>query len=128
VSASPVAGRLTTYRVLAYVTGVLINILFFVGIPLQIAGHPGVVHVVGTAHGGFFILYCLSILLLGFACRWPVVRMGLVMLAGVVPVMTFVAERQVVRHVQDGSWAPPTAVPTGLSQLSGGAWRARSCG
>ena len=106
MSSRALGGSLGRYRVIAYITGVLINVLFFVGLPLQAAGHSGVVHVVGTAHGGFFIVYCLTILDLGFRCRWPVVRIGLVMLAGIAPVMTFVAERIVVRRVTEGDWAP----------------------
>jgi integral membrane protein len=106
VTSRSLGGSLLRYRVIAYITGVLINVLFFVGLPLQVAGHSGVVHVVGTAHGGFFIIYCLTILDLGFRCRWPIIRIGLVMLAGIAPVMTFVAERIVVRRVADGSWAP----------------------
>lgn len=103
----PVAGALVRYRVIAYITGVLINILYFVGIPLQVfADSDGVVHVVGTLHGGFFILYVITILDLAYRCRWPFFRMIAVMLAGLVPVMTFVAEHQVAVHVRDGSWGP----------------------
>jgi integral membrane protein len=96
-----VAGALVRYRVLAFITGVLINILYFVGIPLQLAGHPGVVHLVGFLHGMAFIGYVLTILDLGYRCRWPVLRILLVMAAGLLPVMTFVAERRVTRGVQD---------------------------
>lgn len=103
-----VTRSLTRYRVIAYITGVLINVLFFVGLPLKyLADKPGVVSVVGTAHGAFFIVYCLTILDLGFRCRWPVTRIGLVMLAGVLPVMTFVAEHAVTMHVRDRSWVTP---------------------
>jgi integral membrane protein len=108
VNTRSLRGSLLRYRVIAYITGVLINVLFFVGLPLQVAGHSGVVHVVGTAHGGFFIVYCVTILDLGFRCRWPIIRIGLVMLAGIAPVMTFVAERIVVRRIADGSWARVT--------------------
>ena len=39
------------YRVMAYVTGVMLIILCFVGIPLQIAGHAAVADIVGDLHG-----------------------------------------------------------------------------
>ena len=39
------------YRVMAYVTGVVLIVLCFVGIPLQIAGHPEVANDVGVLHG-----------------------------------------------------------------------------
>jgi integral membrane protein len=108
VNLRSVDASLLRYRVVAYVTGVLINILYFIGIPLQLAGHPGVVHVVGFLHGMAFIVYCVTIADLGFRCRWPVVRIGLVMLAGIAPVLTFVAEHKVVQRIRDGSWAPPS--------------------
>jgi len=46
------------YRVMAYVTGVVLIILCFVGIPLQIvAGNETVVNDVGTLHGILYIIY-----------------------------------------------------------------------
>jgi Domain of unknown function (DUF3817) len=39
------------YRVMAYVTGVMLIILCLVGIPLQNAGHPVVANYVGDLHG-----------------------------------------------------------------------------
>jgi hypothetical protein len=36
------------YRVMAYVTGVVLMVLCFVGIPLQVAGHPAVANDVGA--------------------------------------------------------------------------------
>src|SRR5262249_23909220 len=36
------------YRVMAYITGVVLIVLCFVGIPLQIAGHPAVANIVGV--------------------------------------------------------------------------------
>ena len=41
------------YRVMAYVTGVVLVVLVFVGIPLQVAGHPAVANDVGVVHGIF---------------------------------------------------------------------------
>ena len=40
---------LTRYRVMAYVTAVLLIVLVFVAVPLQVAGHPELATVVGTA-------------------------------------------------------------------------------
>ncbi len=51
------------YRVMAYVTGVVLMILCFVGIPLQVLAHNlFVVNYVGTTHGILYIIY------LGTAC------------------------------------------------------------
>jgi hypothetical protein len=47
----PVRAAVLRYRVMAYETGVMLIILCFVGIALQIAGHPVVANYVGDLHG-----------------------------------------------------------------------------
>jgi integral membrane protein len=51
---------------MAYVTGVVLIILCFVGIPLQIAGKPAVANDVGVLHGILYIIY--------LACAWILAR------------------------------------------------------
>ena len=100
-AAFPHRGALLRYRVMAYVTGVMLLLLVFVAIPLKYFGHhPGPVIVIGTAHGYLFIIYLVTALHLGVLMRWPLLRLGLIMLAGTIPFMSFVAERSVVRQVQ----------------------------
>jgi len=93
-------GAVLRYRVMAYVTGVLIIVLCFVGIPLQIAGHPQVQHVVGVTHGFLYIVYIIMAFLLAAKLRMPLLhwRTFLLLLAGTVPVMTFVVERWMTRR------------------------------
>ena len=89
-------GAYLRYRVMAYVTGVMLVLLVFVAVPLKyFADTPG--PVVGTAHGFLFIVYLLTALDLGVRLRWPLLRLGLVMISGTIPFMSFVAERS-VRH------------------------------
>ena len=58
---------LIAYRVMSYVTGVLLVILVFVGLPLKyVFDSPDVVAVVGTAHGFLFMVYVVLVLALGF--------------------------------------------------------------
>ena len=86
------------YRVMAYVTGTVLIVLCFVGIPLQIAGHPLVANDVGVVHGVLYLIY------LYFA--WKLSRrLGLrnkptviMLLAGTVPIMTFIVERWITRR------------------------------
>ena len=103
------------YRVMAYVTGVVLVILCFVGVPLQVAGYPAVAHYVGVVHGILYIIYLL--------CAWQLARMLrlaakptlIMLLAGTVPIMTFIVERWVTRRfinpaLGDGSGrSQPTA-------------------
>jgi integral membrane protein len=98
------------YRLLAYVTGTVLLINVVVAVPLQIAGHPGFGDVSWTVHGGLFIVYTVTVLGLAHRLRWSLVRTGLVVLAGTIPVMTFVAERKVVHAVRrEAGGAVPVA-------------------
>ena len=102
------------YRVMAYVTGVVLMVLCFVGIPLQVAGYPAVAHYVGVVHGILYIIYLL--------CAWQLARMLrlaakptlIMLLAGTVPVMTFVVERWVTRRFINPALGqgPGKAAPT----------------
>ena len=86
------------YRVMAYITGVVLIVLCFVGIPLQVAGYPAVANDVGVLHGILYIIYlvCAWILSrkLGLATKPTVIML----LAGTIPIMTFIVERWVTRR------------------------------
>ena len=84
------------YRILAYVVGVGLIILVLVGVPLKyLADSPGVVTVVGPMHGFLYMVYLLATVNLAFRARWSPVKTVLVMLAGTIPFLSFVAERKV---------------------------------
>ena len=84
------------YRVLAYVVGVGLIILVLVGVPLKyLADSPDVVAVVGPMHGFLYMVYLLATVNLAFRARWSPVKTVLVMLAGTIPFLSFVAERKV---------------------------------
>jgi integral membrane protein len=83
------------YRVMAYVTGVVLVILCFVGIPLQIAGHPAVANDVGVVHGILYIIYLVAAWLLARRLRLTAGPTLIMLLAGTIPILTFVVERWV---------------------------------
>ncbi len=85
---------LTRYRVMAYLTAVLLIILVFVGIPLQAEGHPGVVSIFGTLHGFLYLVYLVVAFELTRKLHIPVGRTLLVLLAGTVPFGAIIAERK----------------------------------
>jgi integral membrane protein len=94
-----VHGAVLRYRVMAYVTGVVLIILCFVGIPLQIAAHNTVVvNDVGTLHGILYIIYIVVAYQLTRRLRLNTGPTVLVLLAGTIPVLTFVVERWVSRQ------------------------------
>jgi integral membrane protein len=89
------------YRVMAFTTGVLIIVLCFVGIPLQFAfHHPAIDEYVGQVHGFLYIVYMIMAFLLVLKLPMRVLswQTFLLLLAGTVPVMTFVVERWISRR------------------------------
>jgi integral membrane protein len=93
------------YRVMAYVTGVVLVVLCFVGIPLQVAGHPAVANDVGVVHGILYIIYLAFAWLLARRLRLATGPTVIMLLAGTVPVMTFIVERWVTRRFIDPALA-----------------------
>lgn len=103
-------GALLRYRVLAYVVGVGLATLVFVGIPLQVAGHPGLVAIVGPIHGFFYIAYLFLALDLSRRARFSLVEMLAMVGAGLLPILAFVIERRITRRVRTGElmrWSLP---------------------
>src|SRR5258708_12769953 len=105
---------------MAYVTGVVLVILCFVGIPLQVFAHNVVVvNYVGTAHGILYLIYLGAAYLMtrqvGMKLASP--QTVLVLLAGTIPVLTFVVERWVTRRyinpalAADSPLGPPGPSP-----------------
>jgi integral membrane protein len=86
------------YRVMAYITGALIIIVVFAGIPLQIWGHNTfIVNQVGTVHGLLYMVYIVFAFMLAIKLHMKPKPTVLLLLAGTVPVMTFIVERWMQR-------------------------------
>jgi integral membrane protein len=112
-----VNAAVTRYRVLAYIVGVLLVVLVFIGIPLQVLAHQNaVVQYVGTTHGILYLVYLLAAYSLARRLRLPLGRTLVVLLAGTIPIMTFVVERWVsrtylapARRIRPGEGTAPAA-------------------
>jgi len=102
-SAAPaIRTALLRYRIIAYVVGVGLIVLICIGMPLKYAGGQDVVvAAVGPIHGVLYIGYLLCTYDLATRCRIPLPKAVLVMLAGTIPFLSFVAERAVTRRVRD---------------------------
>lgn len=94
---------LTRYRVLAYVTGVLL-ILLTLGMigkyVLDLDGAADFTYVVSLAHGWLYVLYLVFAFDLGSKAKWPVKKQLWVLLAGTIPTAAFFVERKVSREVE----------------------------
>jgi integral membrane protein len=101
------------YRVMAYITGVLIIVVCFAGIPLQVAAHNTVItNYVGTVHGWLYIVYVIVAYILARKLRMRIGPTVLLLLAGTVPVMTFFVERWMNRkYIAPALAAEPAPLP-----------------
>jgi integral membrane protein len=98
---------------MAYVTGVVLMILCFVGVPLQVfADRDAVANYVGTTHGILYLIYLVTAYLLARKLRLAIGPTVLLLLAGTIPVLTFVVERWMTRRFIDPALrAPGGAAP-----------------
>jgi integral membrane protein len=93
---------LTRYRVLAYVTGVLLILLCLSMIAkyvLDINGAGDVTRVVAIAHGWLYVVYLVLAFDLGSKAKWPFGKLAWVLLAGTIPTAAFFVERKVSREI-----------------------------
>jgi integral membrane protein len=98
-----IPAALIRYRTMAYIVGVMLILLTLVAIPIQIWGHnEGPVSVIGTAHGFLYCVYLLAAFDLALRARWTAKGTVLVLLAGTIPFLSFVAERIVTRKTRAG--------------------------
>ncbi|WP_433619484.1 DUF3817 domain-containing protein [Dactylosporangium sp. CA-139114] len=91
---------LARYRVVAWIVGVLLIVLTAGTVLKYAAGNETIVAVVGPAHGFLYMVYLVLAADLARRARWKVGFTVLVLLAGTVPLLSFVAERVVTRRVR----------------------------
>jgi integral membrane protein len=110
------------YRVMAFVTGAWL-LLLCLELVLKYVGHVGGVDASGQplpvigrwvafAHGWIYVVYLVTVVDLWSRMRWGLGRVGVMVVAGVVPVLSFVVERRAARWVEDtlrGAGAAPGA-------------------
>jgi integral membrane protein len=87
------------YRVMAYVTGVMLLVLVVEMLLKYVLDAPESVvrwiEWVPFAHGWIYVVYLVTVLDLWSKMRWGLGRLVVMVLGGVVPVMSFVVERRV---------------------------------
>jgi len=97
-------GALFRYRVMSFVTGTALILLYGVAIPLTINHHPLFGKVIGVGHGVFLCpLYLLTVLQLAFLTRLRRWWWGLMIVAIVVPFLAFVMEHFVTKAIREGA-------------------------
>ncbi|SDD14227.1 integral membrane protein [Geodermatophilus telluris] len=98
-----VPAALTRYRVMAWVVGVLLVALVLVAVPVKYLGHVDEpVAVIGTLHGWLYAVFFVTACDLALRARWTLRGTVLILLAGTVPLLSFVAERIATRKTRAG--------------------------
>ena len=101
------SAALTRFRVVAYVVGVVLIVFILVAMPLKyLADSPGPVAVIAPVHGFLYMVYLVVTFDLSMRAKWPLSRTVLLLLAGTVPVLSFVAERWATAKVRELEPAP----------------------
>ncbi len=86
---------------MAYVVGIGLIVLVFVGVPLQYgAGVPQVAQIVGPVHGAMYVVYLVAAVDLARRGQLMTRQLAMIVLAGFVPFVAFVVERKVAKLVE----------------------------
>lgn len=92
-------GALGRYRVMAWVTGVMLLVLTLeMGIKYGLRPEESVlrwIEWIPFAHGWIYVVYLVTVVDVWSTMRWGLGRLVAMVLAGVVPVLSFVVERRV---------------------------------
>ena len=87
--------HIRVFRMIALAEGISFLTLLFIAMPMKyFMGMPEVVRVVGSIHGGVFVLYVGLLAMLHVRQRWPFSFSLYALLASVIPFGTFMLDKQ----------------------------------
>ncbi|WP_461024437.1 DUF3817 domain-containing protein [Thalassiella azotivora] len=94
---------LTRYRVMAYVTGAFLLLLCveMVAKYVVLGGESWLGSWIAIVHGWIYVVYLVTVVDLWSKLRWSLGRLVALVLAGVVPVLSFVAEHRTTAEVRE---------------------------
>ena len=102
------SGALLRFRIMAWVTGVLLAVMSVIGLPLKYVFHMtndgilSTLYAIGwVSHGWLYLLYVAAGLDICFRMRFSVVRTVAVLLAGTIPFASFFADHYVAKSVHE---------------------------
>ncbi|MGY1594386.1 DUF3817 domain-containing protein [Geodermatophilus sp. SYSU D00708] len=98
-----VPAALLRYRVMAWIVGLLLIALILVAVPIKyLGGVDEPVAVIGTLHGWLYAIFFVTACDLALRARWTLKGSVLVLVAGTIPILSFVAERIATRKTRAG--------------------------
>lgn len=87
--------QIRVFRMIALAEGCSFITLLFIAMPMKyFMGMPEVVRVVGSIHGGLFLLYVGLLAMLHVRQRWPIMFSLYAFVASVIPFGTFILDKQ----------------------------------
>ena len=87
------------FKIMAFIAGVALFILIVVVVIHYGFDNPRPSETWSPIHGLIYMVYVVSVAMLGFRAGWPLSRMVKIMLAGFVPGLPFYVERKVAAEV-----------------------------
>lgn len=96
-----IRNSLLFYRIMAWVTGVLLVVLVLVAMPLKyIWGNPTLVMLTGIPHGWLYMVLLIAAYNIGRRVGWSLKWLLFIMVSGTVPFLSFVAEYRATKDVR----------------------------
>jgi len=96
------SGAVKRFRVMAIICGVMSLLLWFIYMPgkYMLDGIEDQKYLIAIpiVHGYLYMVYLLTVLQVGVKGRWQLLKILWVMLAGTLPVASFIAERRIVKQ------------------------------
>ncbi len=87
------------FRVIAFLEGVSLLLLFFVAMPLKyIFQNPVLIRPIGMVHGLLFVVYILFAIMMKVEKNWKWSKFGIVCLASLIPFGTFYVEKKYLKN------------------------------
>mgnify|MGYP001566731926 FL=1 len=87
--------QIRVFRMIALAEGSSFLTLLFIAMPMKyFMGMPEVVRVVGSLHGGLFVIYVGLLAMLHFRQRWSVIFSLYAFVASIIPFGTFMLDKQ----------------------------------
>lgn len=87
------------YRKTAVIEGISYLILLFIAMPLKyIFNIPDAVKYFGWIHGVLFLIFFAFLILASIKYRWDFLRIGLYLIASVLPVVPFILDKKLAKE------------------------------
>ena len=86
-------------RWIGNVEGISFLVLLFIAMPLKyMFDYPMAVKVNGWVHGLLFVVYIAAVLRTAYLIKWDYMRVGLALVASLIPFATFVLDRRLKKN------------------------------